>query len=73
VIEIAHVFGKFGIVVVFLPYLVRRSNDEFDDSLFLCLLYFLSLFRVSFTNSFFPALLVLYGVANKSETASLPS
>jgi hypothetical protein len=50
--------------VVFLPYLVRRSNDEFDDCLFLCLLYFLSLFCVSFTNLFFPVHLVLYGVAD---------
>jgi hypothetical protein len=59
--------------VVFLPYPVRRSNDNFDDSLFFVLPLFLSLFPVLFTNLFFPVLLVLYGVANESKTASLPS
>jgi hypothetical protein len=50
--------------VVFLPYPVRRSNDDFNDSLFFVPPLFLSLFRVSFTNLFFPVLLVLYGVAD---------
>jgi hypothetical protein len=45
--------------VVFLPYLVRRSNDKFDDSLFLCLLYFLSLFGVSFTEACCSMLLLI--------------
>jgi hypothetical protein len=58
--------------VVFLPYLVQRSNDEFDDSLFLCFLYFLSLFCVSTTNLFCPVLPVFfYRVAEKSKTDSL--
>jgi hypothetical protein len=53
-----------------------RSTTINDDSMilfYLCLLLFSVLFRVSFTKLLFPVLLILYGVADLSKTASLPS
>jgi hypothetical protein len=49
-------------IVVFLPYPVRRSNENLMILFYLGLLYFSVLFCVSFTDLFFPVLLVLYGV-----------